>query len=299
MTNISSPLDARLSEGRRRTRRMSRKSRERLSNSVVHALLLAGASVLMLPLVWMLSTSLKPRGSVFLFPPQWIPRPVMWSNYVEALTVQPFHLFFRNTALITVLSVIGMALSSSIVAYAFARLRWWGRDIVFLLVLATMMLPGHVTLIPKFIIFKSLGWLDTFLPMIVPSFFGGSFNIFLLRQFFMTIPLEMDDAAKIDGCSVLGTYWRIILPQSKPALMAVGIFTFQASWNDFMRPLIYLQTKSKWTLSVALRAFQGEFSTDWNLVMAASLVSMLPIILLFFFGQKYFIQGVVFTGVEK
>ena len=299
MQNTSSPLASGRAQGSQSTVLLTGKMRERLHHATVHAILLVGACVLMLPLAWMLSTSLKPRGAVFLFPPQWIPKPIMWSNFVEALTVQPFHLYFRNTALITILSVIGMALSSSIVAYSFARLRWWGRDIVFLLVLATMMLPSHVTLIPKFIIFRHLGWLDTFLPMIVPAFFGGSFNIFLLRQFFMTIPLEMDDAAKIDGCSVLGTYWRIILPQAKPALMAVGIFTFQGSWNDFMRPLIYLQTKSKWTVSVALRAFQGEFSTDWNLVMAASLVSMLPIILLFFFGQKYFIQGVVFTGVEK
>jgi ABC-type glycerol-3-phosphate transport system permease component len=247
----------------------------------------------------MVSTSLKPRGAVFLFPPQWIPRPIMWQNYTEAMTVQPFHLFFRNTAVIALLSVIGMVLSSSIVAYSFARVRWWGRDVMFLLVLATMMLPFHVTLIPRFVIFKQLKWLNTFLPMIVPAFFGGSFYIFLLRQFFMTIPLEMDDAARIDGCSTVGTYWRIILPQSKPALMAVGIFTFQASWNEFMRPLIYLQTKERWTVSIALRAFQGEFDTEWNLVMAASVVSMVPVILLFFFGQKYFIQGVVFTGVEK
>lgn len=274
-------------------------TRRRISHGLVHLTLIAGSFVLLLPLAWMLSTSLKPRGAVFLFPPQWIPRPVMWSNYYEALTVQPFVLFFRNTAAIAILSVIGMVLSSSIVAYSFARLRWWGRDVIFLIVLSTMMLPFHVTLIPRFIIFKNLKWLNTFLPMIVPSFFGGSFYIFLLRQFFMTIPLEMDDAAKIDGCSTVGTYWRIILPQSKPALMAVSIFTFQNSWNEFMRPLIYLQSKERWTVSVALRAFQGEFSTDWNLVMAASVVSMLPIIALFFFGQKYFIQGVVFTGVEK
>ena len=182
---------------------------------------------------------------------------------------------------------------------AFARVRWTGRDILFLLVLATMMLPAHVTIIPQFVIFKNMNWLDTFLPLIAPTYFGGSFYIFLLRQFFMTIPLEMDDAARIDGCSILGIYWRIILPQSKAALMAVGIFTFQHEWGDFFRPLIYLQTKEKWTISIALRAFEGEFGADWNLIMAASLVSMVPAVVLFFFGQKYFIQGVVFTGVEK
>jgi multiple sugar transport system permease protein len=162
-----------------------------------------------------------------------------------------------------------------------------------------MMLPGQVQLIPRFVLFSKLGWINTFLPLIVPDFFGGSFYIFLLRQFFMTIPHEMDDAARIDGCSILGIYWRIILPQSRPALMAVGIFVFQRAWNEFMRPLIYLHSKDKWTLGLGLRVFTGEVGTEWRLVMAASLVVMLPVLVVFFFGQRYFIQGVVFTGVEK
>jgi multiple sugar transport system permease protein len=247
----------------------------------------------------MLSTSLKPRGAVFLYPPQWIPRPIVWQNYVDAHAAQPFHLFYRNTVLITALSMLGTMLSSSLVAFSFSRLRWWGRDMMFLLVLATMMLPFHVTIIPQFVIFRMIGWLDTFLPLIVPTFCGGSFFIFLLRQFFLTIPLEMDDAARIDGCSTLSIYWRIILPQSKPALMAVGLFAFQAAWGEFFRPLIYLQSKERWTVALGLRSFAGEFITDWNLVMAASLVAIVPALVIFFFGQKYFIQGVVFTGVEK
>ncbi len=253
----------------------------------------------MMPLAWMLSTSLKPRGAIFLFPPQWIPRPIVWQNYVEAHSAQPFNLFYRNTVLITAVSMLGTMLSSSLVAFSFSRLRWWGRDMMFLLVLATMMLPFHVTIIPQFVIFRVIGWLDTFLPLTVPTFCGGSFFIFLLRQFFLTIPLEMDDAARIDGCSTLGIYWRIMLPQCKPALMAVGIFTFQNAWGEFFRPLIYLQSKEKWTVALALRSFSGEFSTDWNLLMAASLVAIVPALVIFFFGQKYFIQGVVFTGVEK
>jgi multiple sugar transport system permease protein len=279
--------------------RLSRRTRQTLEAGVIHLTLMAGAVALMLPLVWMLSTSLKPRGAVFLFPPEWIPRPIVWQNYVQALTAQPFHLFYRNTVAVTSISMVGMILSSSIVAFSFARISWIGRDIVFLMVLATMMLPFHVTIIPQFIIFRHLNWLNTFLPLIIPTFFGGSFFIFLLRQFFMTIPLEMDDAARIDGCSTLGIYWRIIMPQSKPALMAVGIFTFQNAWSEFFRPLIFLQSKERWTVPIALRTFEGEFGADWNLIMAASFVAIVPPIVLFFFGQKYFIQGVVFTGVEK
>ncbi|MBI2940177.1 MAG: carbohydrate ABC transporter permease [Chloroflexi bacterium] len=248
----------------------------------------------------MISTSLKTPASVFNFPPQWIPEPVMWDNYHTALVkIMPFGLYYINTTIITAASIVGKVLSRAVVAFAFARLRWWGRDVVFILMLSTMMLPPQVTLIPQFIIFRSFGWIDTFWPLIVPAFFGGAFYTFLLRQFFLTIPLEMDDAARIDGASNLQIFARIILPLSKPALAAVAIFTFTATWNEFLTPLIYLHSKQKLTVALALSAFRGEYSTSWHLLMAASLVAMLPPLLVFFFAQKYFIQGVVFTGVKS
>ena len=265
---------------------------------MIHLVLITGSIIFLLPFFWMLSTSLKDPGVVFLFPPQWIPNPVVLQNYVTALTILPFGIFYRNTAFITIVALIGQLLSSSIVAYSFARLRWRGRDSLFVLVLATMMLPHQVTLVPQFILYKYLGWLDTFFPLIVPAFFGAPFFVFLLRQFFMTIPIEMDDAARIDGCGNFAIYWRLALPLSKPALAAVAIFSFQFHWNDFFEPLIYLQSNDHYTVSLALRFFQGSYGTLWNLLMAASNVAMLPLIILFFVAQRYFIQGVVFTGVK-
>jgi ABC-type glycerol-3-phosphate transport system permease component len=222
----------------------------------------------------------------------------MWSNYTEAFTLVPLGRFFLNTVLITVVAVLGEAISSAVVAYPFARLRWRGRDTLFLLVLATMMLPRQVTLIPVFIIFRTLGWLDTFLPLMVPPWFGVPFYIFLLRQFYMTIPRDLDDAATIDGCSRLGVFARITLPLSMPVLAAVSIFSFQFHWNDFFQPLIYLFSKENYTLALGLRFFQGNYGTDWHYLMAASLVAMLPVVLVFFFTQRIFIQGVVFTGIK-
>jgi ABC-type glycerol-3-phosphate transport system permease component len=258
-----------------------------------------GGIFVSIPFLWMLSTSLKNEGSVFLYPPQWIPQPLQPQNYIQALTVLPFALFFRNTLITTLTPLIGALFSCSIVAYSFARLRWPGRDLWFLVVLSTLMLPDQVTMIPKFILFRNLDWINTFYPLIVPPFFAvGAFNVFLLRQFFMTISTETDDAAKIDGAGVLTIYWRILLPLSKPALAAVAVFIFKAHWDDFLGPLIYLHSQGMFTLALGLRAFQGEYGTDWNLLMAASLVVMLPVLLLFFFLQRYFIQGIVFTGIK-
>ena len=277
----------------------SKKGRETISAALAHLILIVGAVVITSPLAWMISTSLKTPDQVWMYPPRWIPNPVDWGNFKEALTVLPFHLFLKNTAYITSLGLIGQLLSASIVAFAFARLRWVGRDVLFMVVLATMMLPHQVTLVPQFIIFRELEWINTHYPLIVPSFFGGgAFSIFLLRQFFMTLSLEMDDAARIDGCGPWGIYWRIILPLSRPALAAVAIFGFRERWNAFLMPLIYLHSQEKFTLELGLQAFQGMYSVDWELVMAASLVVMLPVLGVFFFAQKYFIQGVVFTGVK-
>ena len=270
-----------------------------LKLALVYTILAPLALLVMLPFVWMLSTSLKERAAIFVFPPDWIPNPVVWANYPEALTMIPFSLFLRNTCIHTFSSMIGILISSSLVAYSFARLRWPGRDLLFLIVLSTMMLPFQVTMIPQFILFRKLGWIDTFLPIIVPWYFGGgAFNIFLLRQFFMTIPTELDDAARIDGCSILGIYWRILLPLAKPALAAVAIFAFQARWNAFLGPLIYLQSRENFTLALGLRLFQEQYWVEWHLLMAASIVVMMPVILVFYFSQRYFIQGIVFTGIK-
>ncbi|MBI2942226.1 MAG: carbohydrate ABC transporter permease [Chloroflexi bacterium] len=253
----------------------------------------------MLPFVWMLSTSLKEPGAIFAYPPAWIPDPVVWANYPRALTTVPFATFFLNTCIVTGTALLGTLLSATLAAYSFSRLRWPGRDVLFFVVLTTLMLPHQVTLIPQFIIFRELGWIDTLAPLIVPWFFGGGpFNIFLLRQFFLTIPEELDDAARIDGCGLLGVYWRIVIPQATPALAAVAIFAFQARWNEFLTPLIYIHSRERFTLALGLRLFQEQYWVDWSGLMAASTVVMLPILVLFYFAQRYFIQGIVFTGVK-
>lgn len=270
-----------------------------LWKAFVYMLLVAGAIVLMVPLAWMISTSLKSTSLVFVYPPQWIPKPPHWSNYVEALTVMPFDLYFLNTMRIVVPTVVGSVLTSSMVAYAFARLHFPFRNTLFLVMLSTLMLPTEVTMIPVFMIFKSLGWLNTFKPLQVYPFFGGGpFYIFLLRQFFASIPRDLEDAARIDGCGPLRMWLRIFLPLSKPALATVGIFSFMGSWNDFLGPLIYLDSTDKRTLVLGLYAFRGQYHTDWNLLMAASLVVMLPCLVMFFSAQKYFIQGIVFSGLK-
>lgn len=277
----------------------SRLLREFLRQLPFHLVLLPGLVLVLIPLVWTVSTSLSELGAVFQWPIRWIPNPVRWQNYPEAMSIQPFGRYFLNTTYITVVTVICQLLSSSLVAFAFARLRWRGRDQLFVVVLATMMLPNQVTLIPQFIIFSRLGWINTYLPLTVPALFGAPFYIFLLRQFYMSIPLELDDAAKIDGASPFQIYSRLLLPMSTPALAAVAIFQFQHAWNLFLEPLLYLHSNDKWVLSLGLRNFIGEYIQWWNLMMAASVIVMLPVLVLFFVGQRYFIQGVVFTGLKQ
>jgi ABC-type glycerol-3-phosphate transport system permease component len=276
------------------------KSRIRIVGDVVtYVLILFLCGIILIPVFWMLSTALKQNSEVFLFPPRWIPKTLNWGNFPEALTFLPFARFLQNTSVITFSAMLGQLLSSPLVAYAFARLQARGRDALFVLVLSTMMLPSQVTMIPLFVIFKRLGWVDTYIPLILPNFFGSAYYIFLLRQFFLTIPPDLGDAAKIDGCGYFGTFSRIFLPLSKPALATVAIFTFMWNWNDFMGPLIYLSSNDKWTLTLGLSRFTGMYGTTaWNLLMAASLITILPCILLFFFAQRYFIQGIVITGVK-
>jgi ABC-type glycerol-3-phosphate transport system permease component len=265
---------------------------------IVHGILLVGLVFMLAPLVWMISTSLKDPAYVFNLPPQWLPQPVRWSNYAQAFQQEPLLRYFGNTALITGLDVVGKVASCSLVAFAFSRLRWRGRDALFLVMLSTLMLPPQVTLIPQFVGYRVIGWTNTFLPLIVPNFFGGPFLTFLLRQFFMSLPQELDAAARIDGASTFGIFWRIILPQARPGLAAVAIFEFTGAWNDFLGPLIYLNTPDHFTLALGLRAFVAEWGPQWHLLMAASLVTIFPVLLLFFLGQRYFIQGIVFSGVK-
>ena len=256
------------------------------------------SAVYMIPLVWMLSTSLKLQGQVFAHPPVWIPNPVMWQNYMEVLQVAPLLRWLANTATVTVSATLGVVLSSSMVGFGFARLRFPGRDALFALLLATMMLPNIVTLIPRFILFKTIGWLDTYLPMIVPAYFGvQAYNVFLVRQFYRTIPTDFDDAARIDGASNWRIWTSIMLPLNRPVLTAVAIFSFVGNWNNFLSPLIYLFSEEKKTLALGLRAFVDPYLASYHLNMAGALYLTLPIVLIFFFGQRYFLKGVVMTGI--
>ena len=264
--------------------------------AVVYLLLIAGLLVIMVPFAWMISTSLKTTQQALVFPPVWVPNPVMWENFVQAFTVRPFDVFYRNSLIVAALNIVGQVVSCSLVAYGFARLRFPGRDWIFLLVLSTTMIPFHVLIIPRFVMYKMFGWLDTLLPLIVPNFFAGAFFVFLLRQYFMTIPLELDDAAKIDGCGYFGIFWRIILPLSKPALGAVMAFEFINAWEDFLGPLIYISSEKNYTVALGLAAFRNDFFIEWNLYMAASAAAMAVPLFVFFLAQKYFIHGVALMG---
>lgn len=287
------------SNGQLLTRSPNQKIKKNLLLIITYLLLTMGAIFVSIPLIWMISSSLKGPGEVFSYPPKIIPIPPHFENYPRALTAEPFFRFALNTAQITLLNIFGGVLSSSLVGFSFSRLRWKGRDILFIICLATMMLPYQVTLIPQYVLFNKLKWVDTFMPLFVPAFFGVPFLIFLCRQFFATIPRELDDAARIDGCGWFDIYWRIILPQAVPVLATCAIFLFNWNWNDFMGPLIYLNTKEKLTLTIGLSFYQsGTHGTNWQNVMAASVFSVTPVILLFFVAQRYFIQGIVFTGVK-
>lgn len=257
------------------------------------------AVVFIIPFLWILSTSLKGSEQIFSIPPVWIPKVIHWENYSKVFEAMPFLIYLKNSVFISVLTIIGVVFSSSLVAYAFGCLQWPGRNALFVFVLATMMLPMQVTMIPLFVLFKQLGWLNTYKPLIVPSFFGGgAFNIFLLRQFFLGIPRDLLDAARIDGSSEFRIYWSIVLPLARPALATVAILTFMFSWNDFLGPLIYLSDKLKSTLALGLAMFVGQHQTEWGILMAASVLMMLPMILIFFFFQKYFIKGFTMSGLK-
>jgi multiple sugar transport system permease protein len=251
-----------------------------------------------LPFAWLISSSLKSEQQIFAAPPVWIPTPVLWSNYTNALTSARFDLFFLNTLLIAFLTAIGVALSSALVAYGFSRIEWPGRDALFFVVLSTMIVPYQVTMVPLYVLFSKIGWVGTYLPLIVPYYFGSPFYIFLLRQFFRTLPLELTDAARIDGCSDLGILWHIILPLARPAIAVVILFRILGAWGDFLEPLIYINKITQYTLSLGLLLFQGMYFTEWQLLMAASATITIPVVVVFFFTQRIFIEGVTFTGLK-
>lgn len=271
-----------------------------LPRLAVYIVLLLGAVAMLGPLLWLVSSSLKDDGKIFVFPPQWIPNPWRFDNYRRVFQLVPFLRFYRNSAEVALLATAGQVVSASLVAFGFARLRFPGRDALFLVVLATVMIPYHVTIIPTFILFRDLHWLDTYKPLIVPSWLGGSpFYIFLLRQFYLRLPLDLDDAARVDGAGAWRIYRDVVLPQSRPALGVVAVLAFLTHWNDFFGPLIYLSTTEKYTLPLGLNLFKGVNETAWNLLMAASVMAALPCIVLYFVAQRYFIQGIVFTGVKE
>lgn len=265
---------------------------------VTWLLITAGAALFLFPFAWMLSTSLKAERELFAYPIRWLPASPQFGNFPEAWRTAPFNTYAVNTIIITLLNVVGQTASSAICAYAFARLRFRGRNVLFFTVLAVMMLPSQVTIIPLFILFRYLGWVNTFLPLVVPGFFGEAFYIFLLRQFFLTIPIDLEDAARIDGASSLQILLRIMAPLARPAMATVAIFSFIFHWNDFFAPLLYLNHKDTKTLALGLAAFRGEFTTYWHLMMAASILILLPCLILFFTAQKHFIEGISTGGLK-
>jgi len=269
-----------------------------LGRILIYGLILVGSAVYIFPFLFMLSTSLKLLKQIYVWPPQMIPNPFTLDNYIKGWSVLPTTTFYKNTIFITTLNIVGTVLSSTLVAYGFARLRFPGRNVLFVVLLATMMLPGQVTMIPLYIGFAQLHWVGTFKPLIVPAFFANAFNVFLLRQFLMTIPRELDDAAKIDGCGYIRTLVSIILPLMLPAMGVVAIFTFTGSWNDFMGPLIYLRNTEQFTVALGLRYFQQQTDQHIGRLMAMAIVALLPQIVVFFFAQKQMVQGVTLTGIK-
>lgn len=296
---ISTPFDeARVQEIQQPVRQARHLAIRRVQRVALYASLIGLSIIFLMPLIWLVTTSLKSQGEVFAHPPVWIPETLRWENYQDAVSRAPLWTWLRNTATVAVLAVIGNVVTSSLVAYGFARLDFPLKGPLFVLLLSTMMLPDVILLVPQFILFREFGWIDTLLPLVVPPFFGGgAFNIFLVRQFYLTIPRDFDDAARLDGASNWQIWRQIMLPLSAPALTAVAIFSFVHHWNDFMGPLIYLQSEDKKTLALGLRAFISPTDASWNISMAASMFLVVPVLVIFFFGQRYFIRGVAMTGI--
>jgi multiple sugar transport system permease protein len=288
------------------SRNASARRNRTVKTAATHVALVLLSLLFFLPLLWMLTTAVKPIQETMTAPPRWIPSKFLWSNFPDAVAYGskdlgyiPFLVYARNTLIVTVLCVCGSVMSNALVAYSFARIKWPGRDLFFGVTLATMMVPFPVTMVPTFALFKWLGWVGTFRPLWVPAFFASAFSIFLLRQFFRTIPMELSEAAKIDGASEFQIFLDVIVPLARPALAVVALFTFMGAWNDFLGPLIYLVDQETFTLSLGLSAFQTQHGgTQWNLLMAASLMVILPVVIVFFLAQKVFIQGIATSGLK-
>jgi multiple sugar transport system permease protein len=265
---------------------------------ILHLFTVLLGFIFALPLIWMISSSLKSSNMIFQVPPQWIPNPVQWSNYPESLQYIQFLKYLRNTLIIAIPGTLGAVVSAALAGYGFSRVHWPGRNILFICLIATMILPYSVTMIPVFIIFRKLNWVGTFLPLIVPPFLGSAFNIFLVRQFMMSIPEEMLEAARIDGATEFQIFVTLMLPLCTPVLAVIGLFHFIGSWSDYLGPLLYLRNQEMYTLAIGLTSFLGGHMERWELLMAASVVTVSPIIILFFFTQRTFIEGITLTGMK-
>jgi multiple sugar transport system permease protein len=282
---------------------LSAKTKKRRSKSgarwPVYLVTILLSALFLFPLYWMAATSLKTMEQAYAFPPVWIPKPVLWENYVRIFTELPFFRWTINSIVITVLNTIGVTLTSAFVAFGFARLRARGKNFWFIVLISTIMLPSQVILVPTFILFKYLDWINTILPLVVPAYFGGgAFNIFLLRQFFMTIPFEYDEAAIMDGAGWFTIFWKILMPMSKPALTTVAVLNMVAVWTDFFGPLIYLNDLSKMTLAVGLSFLRGQHSAALTLLMAGSMFTTIPMLIIFFLAQRYFVEGIQLSGLK-
>lgn len=278
---------------------IGKKRRTQLGNISAWLILAVGGIMMLIPFLWMVSSSLKTIDEIYTFPPQFIPVKLQWNNYVEAWTLLPFDRFFLNSVIVSFCVVLGTLFTSSLAGYAFGRLRFPGRDKIFLIYLSTLMIPFAVRMIPLYVEMQSFGWIDTLWPLIVPAIFTP-WGTFLMRQFMVTLPKELEDAGRIDGCSFFRVYWSIILPLTKPALATLGIFTFLTSWNDFLWPLIIISSLDNKTIPLGLVAFQSRMAmkTPWELIMAAATFSVLPILIAFIFGQKYYVRGIVTSGIK-
>lgn len=275
---------------------LTHKNRKRLHTGIVYLALILLSAVFLIPFIWMILTSIKSMQDVY--SNQVFPTRIYWENYKNAVTQIPFLRMTLNTVVITVLTVVGMVTSSTLVAYSMSKIRWKGRNLLFPIIVATMMIPYQVTLIPLYMIWNKLGMIGTIVPLVLPAFFGGAYYIFLLRQFFRTIPDSLLEAAEIDGAGEFRKFWTIVLPLCKPAIASVCIFTFLATWSDFMGPMLYLTNEDSYTLSLGLQAFMQQHYVEWGTLMAASAIFTIPVVILFFFAQKYFIEGITVTGVK-
>lgn len=280
---------------------MSNKTLRLLRNTVTYLLLTIVSLVIISPFLWMLTTSLKDQNKIFLFPPQWIPNPIVWSNYSNVFTTQPhFLLYYANSLYIATLVTVGTCIVGALAGFSFAKLQFPFKNVFFLILLSGMMIPNEVTIIPNFIWFSKLGLVNNHFPLIIPPILGagGIFGVFLLRQFYITIPKDLDEAAEIDGSTPWQTFWKIMVPMAAPAFATLAIFTFLNSWEDFLDPLIYLSSDRLFTLPIAMKLFTDMAGTDWHLLMAASVMATVPLLLVFFFAQKKFIEGVATTGLK-